>query len=71
MNGNADSFRQELENKMRSQEILENAFAEIQTELEAIKTRVNNAEKQIIDVEDRILEITQSGQQTENQMKAI
>ena len=71
MNGNADSFRQELENKMRSQEILENAFAEIQTELEAIKTRVNNAEEQIIDVEDRILEITQSGQQTENQMKAI
>ena len=71
MNGNADSFRQELENKMRSQEILENAFAEIQTELEAIKTRMNNAEEQIIDVEDRILEITQSGQQTENQMKAI
>ena len=30
---------------------------------------MNDAEEQISDVEDRIMEITQSGQQTENQMK--
>ena len=30
---------------------------------------MNNAEEQISDVEDRIMEITQSGQQTENQIK--
>ena len=30
---------------------------------------MNNAEEQISDMEDRIMEITQSGQQTENQMK--
>ena len=30
---------------------------------------MNNAEEQISDLEDRIMEITQSGQQTENQMK--
>ena len=30
---------------------------------------MNNAEEQIINLEDRIMEITQSGQQTENQMK--
>ena len=30
---------------------------------------MNNAEERISDVEDRIMEITQSGQQTENQMK--
>ena len=30
---------------------------------------MNNAEEQISDVEDRIKEITQSGQQIENQMK--
>ena len=48
---------------------LENSFAEIQTELRAVKTRMNNAEERISDVEDRIMEITQSGQQTENQMK--
>ena len=41
----------------------------MQTELRAVKTRRNNAEERISDVEDRIMEITQSGQQTENQMK--
>ena len=30
---------------------------------------MNNAEEQISDMEDRLMEITQSGQQTENQMK--
>uniref|UniRef100_A0A8D1EFD6 L1 transposable element RRM domain-containing protein n=2 Tax=Sus scrofa TaxID=9823 RepID=A0A8D1EFD6_PIG len=30
---------------------------------------MNNAEERISDVEDKIMEITQSGQQTENQMK--
>ena len=30
---------------------------------------MNNAEEGISDVEDKIMEITQSGQQTENQMK--
>ena len=41
---NADSLRKELEN-MRSKEKLENSFAEIQTELKAIKTRMNNVEE--------------------------
>ena len=45
INSNADSFRKELENIRRSQEKLENSFAEMQTELKAIKTRMNNAEK--------------------------
>ena len=69
MNSNADSFRKKLENTRRSQEKLENSFAEIQTELKAIISRMNNAEEWINDVEDRIMEITQTGQQTENQMK--
>ena len=68
MYSNADTLRKELENIRRSQEKLENSCAEIQTELRAVKTRMNNAE-QISDVEDRIMEITQSDQQTENQMK--
>uniref|UniRef100_A0A8D1T3B8 L1 transposable element RRM domain-containing protein n=1 Tax=Sus scrofa TaxID=9823 RepID=A0A8D1T3B8_PIG len=33
------------------------------------KTRMNNAEERISDMEDTIMEITQSGQQTENQIK--
>ena len=45
MNSNADSLRKELENIRRSQEKLENSFAEIQTELKAIKSRINNAEE--------------------------
>ena len=69
MNSNADSFREELENIRRSQEKLENSFAEKQTKLKAIKSRKNNAQERINDVEDRIMEITQSEQQTENQMK--
>ena len=69
MNSNADSFRQELENIRRNIEKLENSFAEKQTELMAIGSKRNNAEEQISDLEDRIVEITQSGQKTENQLK--
>ena len=41
----------------------------MQSELKALKSRINNAEERINDLEDRIMEITQPGQQTENQMK--
>ena len=69
MNSNADYFRKELKNIRRSQEKLENSFAEMQAELKALKSRMNNADEGISDLEYRIMEITQSGQQTENQMK--
>ena len=45
MNSNADTLRKELENIRRSQEKLEHSFAEMQTELRAVKTRMNNAEE--------------------------
>ena len=45
MSSNADSLRKALEKIRRSQEKLENSFAEIQTELKAIKNRMNNAEE--------------------------
>ena len=45
MNSNADYLRKELENIRRSQEKLENSFAERQTELKSLKRRVNNAEE--------------------------
>ena len=45
MNSNADSFRKELENIRRSHEKLENSSAEMQTELKALKSRMNDAEK--------------------------
>ena len=59
-NSNIDLFRKELEN-MRSQEKLENSFAEMQAELKALKSRRNQAEEEISDLEGRIREITQSG----------
>ena len=45
MNSNADTLRKELENIRRSQEKLEHSFAEMQTQLGAVKTRMNNAEE--------------------------
>ena len=42
MNSYTDSLRKELENIRRSQEKLENSFVEMQTELKAIKTRMND-----------------------------
>ena len=48
---NADSFRKELANIKKSQEKLENSFAEIQSELKEIKNRMNNAEERITEVE--------------------
>ena len=41
----------------------------MQTEVKTPKSRKNNAEEWISDLEDRIVEFTQSGEQTENQMK--
>ena len=41
----------------------------MQTELKALKTSMNNAGEWIRDLEDRIMEMTQSGQHMENQMK--
>ena len=40
----------------------------MQAELKAL-SRMNNAEEQISDLEDRIMEITQSGQQTKTKKK--
>ena len=48
---------------------IRNSFAETQIELKALKSIMKNSEEQMSDLEDRIMEITQSGQQTENQMK--
>ena len=53
----------------RSQEKIESSFTERKDELKAMNYWMNNAEKWISDLDDRIMEITQSEQQTENQMK--
>ena len=45
MNRNADALRMLRENIRRSQANPKNSFAEIQTELRAVRTRMNNAEE--------------------------
>ena len=60
-----------LETKKRNQGKLENSFAKMKAELKAMNSRINNAEEWISDLEDRIMEITLSEQQTENQMNFL
>ena len=44
MNSNTDYFRKELETLRMSQEKSENLFAEMQAEVNTLKSRMNNAE---------------------------
>ena len=62
-------FKKELETIRRSQEKLENSFVNVKAELKALDSRINNSEGKISDLEDRVIEINQSGQQTECQIK--
>ena len=58
-----------LEAMRRSQEKLENSFAQTKGEWTAMKSRMDNAEEGISDIEDRIIEITQLEQWIESQME--
>ena len=66
---NADYCKRELETIKRSQEKLENSLVEMKAELKAINRRLNNAKERKRDLEDRIMEIIQSEQQTGSQIK--
>ena len=57
-------MKKELETIKRNQEKLANSFTETKAKLKSM-----NDEKQISDLEVRMMEITQSGEQTESQMK--
>ena len=54
--------KKELETIRRSQENLENSLTKMKTVLKAMISRLNNAEEQISDLEDKTMEITQSEQ---------
>ena len=66
---NADYCKKKLEIVKRGQEKLENSFPETKTELKEMNSRVNNTEERISDLEGRIMEIIQSEQQLESQIK--
>ena len=59
---NADYLEKNYKIWGETWENLENIFAEMQTELKEINSRMNNAEEWTSDLKDRIMEITQSGQ---------
>ena len=50
-----------LETIKRNQGKLENSFAKMKAELKTMNSRMINAEEQISDLENRILEVTHSG----------
>ena len=50
---------------------MNNTINEIKTSLEGINSRINDAEEQISDLEDRIVEITTTKQNKEKRMKRI
>lgn len=54
-NSNAQYFRKEWESLRRSQEKIENSFAEEKAELKPTKNIVNNAEEWISDLWDGVL----------------
>ena len=66
INKNAKHCNKELKTINRKQSKLDNSIAKIKTELKAGTSRLNNAEKWISDLENRIMEIIQSEQQTED-----
>ena len=52
INSNTNYYRKELDNIRRGQEKLEHSFSEMQTEIKSRKSKMNNAEEQISDMED-------------------
>ena len=51
--------------------MMNNTINEIKNSLEGINTRITEAEEQISDLEDKIVEITTAGQNKEKRMKRI
>ena len=68
INVNTDHFNKELETIKMTQSKEGNSISEIKNTLEAINNWINDTEECISDLEDRIMEITQSEQQTERQI---
>ena len=67
MDRNADHCNKELETAKRSQSKFNSSTAEMKLKLKTISIKLNNAEEQISDLENRIMEIIQSEWQTERQ----
>ena len=56
---NPDYCKKTLQTMRRSQEKLQNSFAEMKAELKAMNSRMKNSKEGVSELEDRIMEITQ------------
>ena len=62
---NLEVFNEALENIKKIQTVMKNTVPEITCTLEKIKNRVDDTEKQISELEDRVVEITAAEQKKE------
>ena len=65
-----ESFNKDLE-ELKSKQTMNNTIKEIKNSLEGICSRITEAEEQISDLEDKIVEITTTEQNKEKRMKRI
>ena len=66
-----ETFNKELEELKSKQTMMNNTINEIKNCLERINTRITEAEEQISDLEDKMVEIIATGQNKEKRMKRI
>ena len=70
VNRNAEYYKKKLGEKKKKKKTGK-ISAEMKAELKALNSRMNNAKEQIRFLKDRIMEITQSEQYIESQMKKM
>ena len=66
-----ETFNKDVEELKRKQTMMNNTINEVTNSLEGINSRITEAEEQISDPEDKIVEITSKEQKNEKRMKRI
>ena len=66
-----ETFNKELKEQKSNETMMNNTRSEIKNSLEGINSRITEAEEQISDLEDKIVEITTTQQYKEKRMKRI
>ena len=64
-----EKYNKDLEELMSKQTMMNNTINEIKNSLEAINSRITEAEEQISDLEDKTMEITTTEQRKKNEKK--
>ena len=66
-----EKFNKDLEELQSKKTVINNTVLEIKNTLEGINSRITEAEKQVGDLEEKIVEITTAQQNKEERMKRI